>query len=105
MMGKRFPRESFRGHERDRQQHGESTEDREGRHNLTYRETTGGHGGVVIHPEQRPGIQLLDAHEERDEDAPECGLPPEYPVLAHHEEQSDAAESENVQAESGYPGC
>src|SRR5207248_1376155 len=38
---------------------------------------------------------------DRNENAPQQRLPPEYPALSNHEEQANAAESKKVQAEHG----
>ena len=55
-----------------------------------------GQGRVISHPEKGPGVELLQAEQERNEQSPQQRLPPEDPTVTDHEKQADAAEAENV---------
>ena len=71
VMRKGTPRQRFGGHERDRQQHREEAESRGGSQQLTDGKSACGQGRVISHPEKGPGVELLQAEQERNERAPQ----------------------------------
>ena len=104
-MRKRLSGQCFSGHERDCQENPKSSERCKRSHDLPDNKSSGRHRGVVIHPKQGPRIQNLETHEECNEHTPQRGLPPQEPALPNHEEETDTAKSEDIQAEHRDAGC